>query len=81
MTCPLSLYTDRNVESTETRLWLGERKMKNISSSSPREKLIYYQLPRDALGLISEIKGNGEVWFWFAEGKHPPRSVRAQGTI
>lgn len=61
VTCPLSLHTDRNVESTEDRLWLGERKMKNISSSPPRENLIYYQLPRDSPGLVSEMKGNGEV--------------------
>lgn len=51
----------RNKESTEPRVWLGERKMKNTSSSPPKEKLIYHQFPRDSPGLIDEIKGNREV--------------------
>lgn len=39
----------------------GERKGKKVSSSPPREKMIYHQVPRNSSGLIVGIKVNGEV--------------------
>jgi len=43
------------------RLDLGGKKEKNISSSPPREKMIYHPVLSDSSGLIVGIKVNGEV--------------------